>query len=224
MIRNILFDLGNVLIDLDVQRTFKAFEALLPQKSIKDLPVTALDLMGGGESKLVQLYQTGDISTEDFIRTILSICRPNTTREQVVNAWLAMLLQIPEQRLECLRQLKRAGYKVYILSNINELHVDWTLDYFRRCGIAVKGRNHLPETDIQSERIYLDGVFFSNEMHLAKPDARCYEEVIKQTGIRPEETLYIDDLPANIAAGQQAGLQVLQAVGDEWIPRLAMYD
>lgn len=204
MIKNVLFDLGGVLIDLDVRRSVQAFIALLDRESGEQAPITALDLIGGGETELMQLYQTGMISTDEFVARILSVCRPDTTREQVLDAWYAMLLSLPQHRLEMIRRLKEAGLHVFILSNINEAHVDWTLRHFAEWGVEI-GRE-------------IDRAFFSNEIHLAKPDPRCFDLVIRETGIRPEETLYIDDLAPNIEAGAAAGFVTLQALGDEWLP------
>lgn len=177
-IKNILFDLGGVLIDLDTSRSIRAFAALIADDA--DAPISAMDLQ--------------------------SLCRPGTTRAQLVQAWRAMLLSLPPHRLAKIRELKKAGYHIYILSNINEDHVHWTLEHFREWGIEV-GRD-------------IDQVFFSNEMHLAKPDIRCYEQVIRSTGINPAETLYIDDLPQNIEAGKRVGFITLQALGDAWLPVL----
>lgn len=200
-IKNVIFDLGGVLIDLNIRRSVEAFNALLDKDAIttSSLP-SAKDLLGGGESKLVKQYQRGEISTDQFVEQILTVCRPGTTREQVVDAWFAMLIGLPQHRLQRLIDLKKAGYRVYILSNINDLHVEWTLRLFNQVG--------MPQ---------LDGVFFSNEIHLDKPDQACYQYVIEHTGIRPDETLYIDDLTANIEAGRAAGLVTLQAEGDAWL-------
>lgn len=204
MIRNILFDLGNVLIDIDIRRTLEAFMRLLPStampKGSEDKPntiITAGDLIGAGESELVAKYQVGAISTDEFVGAILKICKPGTTRQEVIDAWMAMLIGIPEERRQKVLELHKQGYKLYVLSNINELHAVWTRE-------QLKG---LP----------FEAVYFSNEMGMAKPDARCYERVIRETGIVPEETLYIDDLPENIEAGRRAGLQCfLNTKADAW--------
>ena len=210
MVKNILFDLGNVLIDVDIRKTLRAFGTLRAgigdrledgasayREEARNTIITAGDLLGAGESGLVAKYQVGEISTDDFVDEILSICKPGTTRQDVIDAWMAMLVGIPEARKQKLLELHKAGYKLYVLSNINELHVDWTKE--------------------QLEDIPFEQMFFSNEIHLAKPDVRCYEMVIRETGIKPEETLYIDDLPANIEAGQRMGLQCfLNTKADEW--------
>lgn len=192
MIRNILFDLGNVLIDVDIRKTLRAYKTLAPSSII-----TAGDLIGAGESELVAKYQVGAVSTDEFVEGILKVCKPGTTRQEVIDAWMAMLIGIPEARKQKLLDLHKQGYKLYVLSNINELHAEWTREQLR--GIP------------------FEAMFFSNEIQMAKPDARCYERVIRETGIVPEETLYIDDLPENIEAGRGMGFQCfLNTRPDEW--------
>ena len=203
MIRNILFDLGNVLIDIDVRRTLRAYQALLGVeeergRGVGTTVITAGDLIGAGESEIVAKYQVGAISTEEFVDAVLPACKPGTTRQDVIDAWMAMLIGIPEARRQKLAELHEQGYKLYVLSNINELHAEWTRE--------------------QLQGIPFEAVFFSNEIRMAKPDMRCYEHVIRKTGIKPEETLYIDDLPANIEAGQGMGFQCfLNTKADEWV-------
>lgn len=200
--KNILFDLGGVLIDLDVQRSLSAFRRLLaPEADLRRASISATGLLGGHDSELIDRYQTGDISTDEFIRAILSVCRPGTTAEQVREAWFAMLLGMPQERCQLLHQLAEQGYAIYVLSNINEMHVEWTLA-------------HCPELQCAQR------LFFSNEIHLAKPDPRCYELVLRETSIRPEETIYIDDLPANIEAGQAFGFRTLLADTPSWPDQL----
>lgn len=206
MIRNILFDLGNVLIDIDVRRTLRAYQTLLGVeeergRGVGATVITAGDLIGAGESEWVAKYQVGAISTEEFVDAVLPACKPGTTRQDVIDAWMAMLIGIPEERRQKLVELHEQGYKLYVLSNINELHAEWTRK--------------------QLEGIPFEAVFFSNEIRMAKPDVRCYEMVMKETGIKPEETLYIDDLPANIEAGERVGFQCfLNTRADEWVKKM----
>lgn len=203
-LRNVVFDLGGVLVDLFPVRSIHAMAALLapqPKDDAEDkAPISLMDLLGGGESELVRRYQTGQVSTDDFVAAILSVCRPGTTREQVLDAWYAMLGTIPEPRLDMIRRLNEAGYHVYILSNINEAHVAWVADNYPT----------LPAL--------CDKVFYSNEIQIAKPDLAAYDHVIAHAPLVPHETLYIDDLEQNIAAGQTAGFLSLQALGDAWLP------
>ena len=189
--KNILFDLGGVLIDLDIRRSLDAFGALLaPEADLRHAAISPQALLGGHDSGLIDRYQTGEITTDEFIRSILSVCRPGTTPDEVITAWHAMLLGIPAERQQLLRTLADRGYAIYVLSNINEMHVRWTLD-------------HCPELRLAKR------LFFSNEIHLSKPDPRCFSLVVRETGIRPEEALYIDDLLPNIEAGRAAGFRTL---------------
>ncbi|MCQ2342044.1 MAG: HAD family phosphatase [Paludibacteraceae bacterium] len=206
--KNILFDLGGVLIDLSVRRSLAAFAALInvPKKmdgapsSVSEL-VTADGLLGGHTSQLIDQYQIGAVTTDQFIAAILAHCKPGTTRQQVIDAWYAMLLGIRDEKKALLRQLILQGKHIYVLSNINDLHVTWTL-------------THCPELK-QADRL-----FFSNEIGMSKPDPRCYELVINETKIKPEETVYVDDLLPNIEAGRPFGFQCLHAVGNDWMKEL----
>lgn len=196
MFRSVLFDLGGVLVDLDVRRTLNAFQRIV-RTDDASAPITAQGLLGGHDSELIDRYQTGTISTPDFISTILSVCRPGTTEAQVRDAWFAMLLGIPEENKQLLRDIHAAGYSIYVLSNTNEMHVEWV----HQCCPELRPAKRL---------------FFSNEMHLAKPDPRCYLQVISEADILPEETVYIDDLLPNIEEGRRHGFLTLHATDSSW--------
>ena len=197
MIKNVLFDLGGVLIDLDVNLSLKAMYALT-DGNVSRTHITAGGLLGGHDSKLINKYQVGAVTTDEFVSAVLSSCKPGTTREDVEMAWFAMLLGIDKEKRNLLKRLKERNMGIYVLSNINELHVDWVMKY-------------CPELQ------YADGLYFSNEIHLAKPDRRCYELVVRESGIKPSETLYIDDLLPNINAGMEAGFRCLHASDSSWV-------
>jgi len=195
--KNVLFDLGNVLIDIEVKRSLKAFAALIKNPTV----VNADCLIGGHASKLVDQYQLGAISTDEFLKAFLTQCKPGTTPQDLINAWYIMLMGISAEKKALLQDLVASGKDIYVLSNSNELHVQWV-------------QQHCPELEVVKK------IFYSNEMHLSKPDPRCYEMVIKETGIKPEETVYVDDLLPNIEVGWQLGFQCLHAVDDSWVEEL----
>ncbi|MCM1035295.1 MAG: HAD family phosphatase [Paludibacter sp.] len=200
MIRNLIFDIGGVLIDLEPQRTLQALGRLSAQ------PIGQFsdkELLGGGGSDLVGKYMCGNITNEDFFGALQQLSHPEVTIDQLQEAWNSMLLGLPQQRVNIIRTLHQQGIRIALLSNINDAHLQRTRQLFA-------------EADLQIGRD-IDYAFFSNEMHLAKPDASIYREVLNQTGFVPEDTLYIDDLEENIRAGATFGLHTLQAVGDEWI-------
>lgn len=213
-IKNVVFDLGGVLIDLEPERTLKAFAELKKFSQTKDTnslatkeeeksPISINDLIGGGESEWMQKYQVGEISTEEFFSHVASGYHPSITKKQLEEAWCAMLISLPTNRLEMLKRLREAGYQVLILSNTNEAHTAWVHRHFEEIGLQIGE--------------HVDRVYYSNEIGLAKPDQACYEYVIQDANILPNETLYIDDLEKNVKAGQLAGWTSIQAIGDEWI-------
>lgn len=204
-IQNFFFDMGGVLMDLDVERTLRAMAALMPQKTSSQTinSFSANDLFGVGENSLMSDYQDGTIGTDEFMNALHAYCRPNVKRSDLEQAWDAMLLGIPQHRLETIRTLRKKGKGVFILSNINEEHLRWTRKHFEEIGLRIG-------EDVCE-------AFFSNEMGTSKPNPQIYREAIRRAGVNPAETLYIDDMQVNVDAGSQLGLQTLRAKGDEWI-------
>lgn len=203
MIRNIIFDIGGVLIDLQPQRTLSALRALL------DEPIEELSdrsLLGGGQNELVDKYMTGDIADEAFFAGLLSHARAGVKTEDLRCAWDSMMIGLPARRVEAIQSLHREGVRVALLSNINDEHLRVTKEMFAKADFML-GRDY-------------DYAFYSNELHLAKPDVSIYRLVLEQTGLAPEETLYIDDLAQNVAAAEGVGLKGLCATGDEWLEKI----
>ena len=202
MIRNYFFDLGGVLMDLDIKGSLQRFAQLVePHSNGND--IVPEDLLGVGENALIQAYQVGGISTGDFIDALKRYCRPEVSESTLIEAWDSMLKGIPIQRVDALRKLHDTGGRIFILSNINEEHLRWSRKHFEEVGLRV-GQE-------------IEAAYFSNEIGMAKPDPHIYQYAIEHSGVRPDETLYIDDMAVNIEAGAKQGLQTLCAKGDEWI-------
>ncbi|MBQ7570755.1 MAG: HAD family phosphatase [Bacteroidaceae bacterium] len=191
--KNIVFDLGGVVVDLDIPSSIQAFAKL----GIVPQGVTLEELSRGGIPKdwemreMMHAMDVGEMSADEFVALMLKAARPGTTRQNIVDAFNS-IIRLPRHRLEWLKQLRR-NHRVYLLSNIGELH--WT----ETCRLA-----HEAGTDVEE---CFDEVFLSYRLRMAKPDPRIFQHLIEATGIVPEETLYIDDLPDNIRAGQAAGLR-----------------
>lgn len=203
MIRNIIFDIGGVLIDLQPQRTLSALRLLsvLPIEELSDR-----SLLGGGQNELVDKYMTGEIADEAFFEALLTHAKEGVTTEDLRRAWNSMMIDLPARRIEAIKALHREGVRVALLSNINDEHLRVTKGMFAKSDFLL-GRDY-------------DYAFYSNELHLAKPDAAIYRLVLSQTGFTADETLYIDDLAQNVAAGEDAGLKGLCATGDEWLEKI----
>ena len=123
----------------------------------------------------------------------------------IVNAANKMLVEIPDEKKERLLQLKKAGYRLFLLSNTIDVHWDYCVE-------------HLFPYQNYGIEDYFEQCFLSQRMHLAKPNARIYEEVIRQANIHPDETLFIDDLKENCEAAEKLGIHTFQNVKfDDWL-------
>ncbi len=201
MITHLIFDLGGVLLDLDMPRSMASFKALEADMSTLLQPVSRTSADGKASATLcdglvacgvMDSYQTGDVSTESFLSEIQGHCRPGTTVEQVLQAWNDCILSIPEYKLDYLRELRSRGYQVHLLSNTNEAH--WLR-------IAEDCFNGHPEE-------YFDHLFLSQEMHMAKPNADIFQAVLFRLQASPEECLFLDDTQANVDAASALGYHV----------------
>lgn len=183
MIKNIIFDLGNVLIPLDFDRTQNALISLLKN------PTEGGPLV----MQLVKRYEVGEISTPIFINGFLRLSHTNTQAVDVVRAWNSIFLDIPQESIDLLQEL-RQNYSVFILSNTNELHIDYVNRQLQR-KYGVEDLNDL-----------VDKAYYSHDMKLAKPDNRIYLNLLESANIKAEESVFIDDLKENIVAAIDRGL------------------
>ncbi|MFN0037638.1 MAG: HAD family hydrolase [Saprospiraceae bacterium] len=186
--RNLLFDFGNVLFDLDLA----AFEREMKKLTGGDFAAAKEKLL---REQVLELYETGGLSTDEFVGKICHACEPPLSPEQVVGAWNAIFIGMPSHRFEMLLRL-RQRYKVFLLSNINELHERWIADYMlREHGLA----------DYESR--YFDGVYFSHLIRLRKPTREAFEYVLADAELVAEQTVFFDDLPENVEAARGVGIQ-----------------
>ncbi|WP_167604724.1 HAD family hydrolase [Maribellus sediminis] len=188
-IKNIIFDLGNVLLNLDFDASIKAFQKLGLNKAAINPSVAFSD-------SVFYNLETGRITPAEFrsrVRELLN--NPNATDQQIDDAWYAMILDIPEKRVKTLQDL-RSKYRIYLFSNTNEIHIGRLLEEFK----AIYG------FEFSS---LVDEVFYSHEIKARKPEIEAFEKVIKLSGVEPVETLFIDDLENNILAADKAGLKTL---------------
>ena len=198
MYKNIVFDLGNVLVKLDVQETLRRF-ALLGMKEAGHL---------NENPELFRLFQDlgiGRVSNQEFFDGFRRITNTAATDEQITDAANGMLRYIPDEKKQRLLDLRRAGCRVYLLSNTNDIH-------WRYCADVLFPMQNYGVDD------YFDGVFLSQELHVEKPDDRIFQIVIKETGIDPNESLFVDDLEKNCQAAERNGFHTFQNKSfDDWL-------
>lgn len=196
--KNIIFDFGGVLVDLDRQAVFDAFSRLGVQhveswSRFNRDPFVALEL--------------GTCTEFDFYRQLRELAglNPDVTDTQIADAWNSMLVRIPERRLEALLRLRRR-YRVFLLSNTNSIHWEYS-------------EQHLFPVRGLSAKDFFDHIYLSYELHLQKPDAAIFRTVLDREQLIPSETIFIDDLEANCAAARNLGLHTFTPVeADDWMP------
>lgn len=196
--KNIIFDLGNVLVKLDEDATMQAFENLGMgrYKHLRENPEAL---------KLFQAMGVGMISNQDFFNAFRRIVNPNATDKQITDATNAMLITIPDVKKQKLMDLRKAGYRTFLLSNTIDLH-------WRYC------KDELFPMDNFTVDDYFEHTFTSQKMHMKKPDDEIFQTVIQATGIEPNETIFIDDLEVNCNAAERNGIHAFQNKEfDDWM-------
>ena len=196
--KNIIFDLGNVLVKLNPEGCIGAFKAIGMGELVDSNPQSE-------GMKLMSKLGVGMITTEEFCEAARKLTGTDVTNEDIIDAANKMLVEIPDEKKERLLQLKKAGYRLFLLSNTIDIHWDYCVE------LLFPYQNHGVED-------YFEQCFLSQRMHLAKPNARIYEEVIRQANIHPDETLFIDDLKENCEAAEKLGIHTFQNVKfDDWL-------
>ena len=202
MKKNIIFDLGGVFIDLDMNLMQQKLLALGADPSaffVKSSAENSSTICNGlSVSHIITNYQIGRMTTDEFVNIILSHCKQGTTAKQVIEAWNSCLVQLPEERLQMVKELRTKGFSTFLLSNINDLH--WVYiehEFF--------GKDGFRTDDL------FDGIFLSHEVHMTKPDPKIYQLVLKQIGCKADDCLFIDDSLPNAEAAQNEG------IASEWL-------
>ena len=189
LVKNIIFDLGGVIINIDFQYTYEAF-AELTQTDI-------LSTLKKFETlQVFKRYEKGEFSDEefrDFCRKELQI---SASDQSIDKAWNALLQDIPAKRISLLKELK-SRYRTFLLSNTNSIHIQEVNNIL--CNA----------TGVKNLELLFEKIYYSYELKMSKPDLEIYEHVILDNNLNPEETLFIDDNLDNIEGARLAGLQVL---------------
>jgi len=186
-IKNIIFDLGGVIINLDIPKTISEFNKLTnkPFESI----YTQLQ-----QSPIFDLFDKGQISEADFFFELNNSLDQPLTHKQLLNAWNAMLLDFPIHRLELLNQLKQR-YRIFLLSNTNETHIaQFENDLYQHHGY----KNLEP---------FFEKVYYSCRMNMRKPDREIFDFVLQENTLNASETIFIDDSPQHIEGALKIGIK-----------------
>lgn len=188
-IKNILFDLGGVLIDIDYKRPAEAFHKL----GFRDFEQQYSQVAAG---PLFLDLEKGLIGPDEFFQALQSMGPGQVSIQELEDAWNSILLGFRESSLALLEKIRK-DFRLYLLSNTNAVHHRAFMEIFRK----QTGRNNLDD--------YFDQAFYSHLIGERKPEPSAYLHVVHQAGIIPGETLFIDDTLENIDAAKKLGFQTI---------------
>ncbi len=195
--KNIIFDLGGVLLDIDYHKTIDAF---------KNLGIKNFDEMFSQfkADELFEKLETGKISDTDFYAAIKNRTKAVISDEQIESAWNAMILDFRVDSLIFLEKLS-VHYKLYLLSNTNSIH----LRCFRQ--------RFMTQTSKPLLDAYFNKAWYSHKIGLRKPHSAIFEFVAKDANLIEEETLFVDDTLMNIETAQKMGFKTHHLLANEKI-------
>lgn len=194
-IRNVIFDLGGVLVDLDIERCRAAFRAL-------GMPEVARIIDTSHPAEMLGRLERGDSSVHEACDAMRALSgRPEVSDERIAEAYGAFLTGVPVVRLRMIDELRRRGLRTYVLSNNNPM----AMQVIRRMFAA----------DGHPMEYYFDRIYLSYELRELKPSEAIFRRMIDDSGMIPGESLFIDDSERNLATARELGFGVYCPVPGE---------
>lgn len=198
--KNIIFDLGGVLLDIDYQKTIDAFESL-GVRNFKEM------FSQFKADELFEKLETGHIAEPDFYQAVKQRTPVDITEAEIKTAWNALLLDFRTESLSLLEQLA-GSYQLYLLSNTNAIHLKCFKEIFTR------------QTGQPALDRYFKKAWYSNEVGLRKPNRDIFEFVLADENLVAAETLFIDDTPMNVETARNLGFKTHCLLPSESIEKL----
>jgi putative hydrolase of the HAD superfamily len=188
-IKAVIFDFGNVIINIDIPRTFQAFASLTGKRQavIEKLVI---------ENQLFRRYESGQFTDIEFREIVRQTVGFPLSDNEVDKAWNSLLLDIPQERIDLLKEIRKK-YPIYLLSNTNGIHIEASNAYLKK----TFGLKHLDEL--------FDQLFLSYEIGMWKPDTEIYQHVLDTIKLKPQEVLFLDDNHHNIQSANALGIQTI---------------
>jgi len=196
--KNIIFDLGNVVLDIDLNITIERFKKL-------GFPKGENFIGKYRQNGIFHDYEVGKISTIEFIEGIKQQIPTKIKDEEIIEAWNALMGGYTEERIKTILKLKET-HKVFLLSNTNALHVECVKDK-----VPIVG----------SLDNLFDKTYYSHQMHMSKPSNDIFNQVLIDADIKAEETIFLDDGLANVEAARKLGIESwLIEYPDQWVSKM----
>ena len=189
----LIFDLGNVIIDLDYNRAFDLIRTEVPVIHHSKVDVFYL-------TDFHKAYEKGEIDSPTFRDAVRTYFEQVWDDQKVDELWNSILGKIPQKRLDLIAKLKE-NYQLAVLSNTNAIHIDAVYEMLK--------------TDHQMDRFepLFDRIFYSHEMGLAKPSTEIYQSVLTELGTTADRVIFFDDLDANVKGAASIGINAIQVTG-----------
>lgn len=195
-IKNIIFDYGNVIFAIDFNQAQHSFSEL----GIKNV---GQFFAHKAHNPIFDQFEQGFISPSEFregIREVAGI--PGLTDTEIDHAWNSLLIGVPEPNHDLLLKAKEK-YRTFLLSNNNEIHYNWIMDYLKR------------EHQIESNAVFFEKDYYSHLMKMRKPNPEIFEYVLKEHQLDPAETLFIDDSPQHLKTAASLGMHTHLLTSEE---------
>ena len=187
MIRNIIFDFGNVLIDINPVLTTTAFIAIFGEENAQLI----------ADAGILEAYEMGQMDEHEFVNTLSNYLKPDQGVETIIPAWNKLLLELPPQRIQLLLDLQ-STYQTFLLSNTNYTHMAWIYDYLQK-------DHNISDWDEK----YFQKAYYSHLMGKRKPNEDIFQQVLDEQHLKVEETLFIDDNSYNIETAKRMGFKTV---------------
>lgn len=203
--KNIIFDLGGVIVNLDYAKTVSEFKKYLP-----NLDET---VFFGKENQLSFFsdYEMGRIDTKNFREEFFRFFNVTITDKEFKNCWNAMIFDFPLERITLIENLKKLDKNIFLLSNINELHEE-----------AVEERFKLLNFDFQFQSLFTKH-YYSHRIGLRKPNSDVFHFVLKDNSLNPHETLFIDDSLHHVLGARECGISAIHLERPQRLEELEIF-
>lgn len=201
VIKNIVFDLGGVIMTLDPAEALRRFKTLGLSDAERYLDAYT-------QSGIFGNLEEGKITAEDFRSKLSSLTGHELTFDECKHAWLGYRKDVPQRNLDLLKELRAKGYRLILLSNTNPFMMDWALS---------------SEFDGKGSSLndYFDALYLSYRLGIMKPAPDFFRQVLDNENILPEETLFVDDGQRNVEAAGKLGLITMcPDNGSDWTGEL----
>ena len=204
MIKNLIFDLGGVIITLAPDEALRRFKSLGLENAEEQMDAyTQMGIFG-------QLEE-GKISAEAFREELSRQVGRDVTYDECRHAWLGYVKEVPQRNLDAMLRLRSEGYRIILLSNTNPYMMSWVRS------TEFDGHGH-------SIDYYMDACYLSYQLGVMKPDTEFFHRVLMTEKIMASETLFIDDGPRNVATASQIGIRTYcPQNGADWTTTIYEY-